>query len=52
MEGETLASDTESASAMSSVTNLLFGSPLNTVLTVICAYFIYKLLKGNSDSGK
>jgi len=51
MEAENIVADTDSESTVSSLTTLLFGSPLNTVLTVICAYFIYKLLKGNSNTG-
>jgi len=38
------------ASLVSSIYSLLFGSPLNTVLTAVCAYLIYKLFKGNSNS--
>jgi membrane-associated progesterone receptor component len=51
MEDASQIPDSESASVMSSLTNLFFGSTVNTVLTVICAYLLYKLLKGSSDSG-
>jgi len=39
------------ASLVSSVTDLLFGSPVHTVLTVVCAFLVYKLFKNSSDSG-
>ncbi|KAI1309487.1 Membrane-associated progesterone receptor component 1 [Halotydeus destructor] len=42
------ASQAPETSLMSSVTDLFFGSPVNTVLTVICAYLVYRLFKGNS----
>jgi len=35
-------------STMSSLQQLLFGSPVNTVLTVVCAYLLYKLIRGNT----
>jgi membrane-associated progesterone receptor component len=40
----------ESTSFMSSAYALLFGSPVNTGLTLICLYLAYKLLRGNSPS--
>jgi len=40
----------ESESLMSSLYTLLFGSPVNTGLTLLCLYLTYKLLKGNSRS--
>jgi len=40
----------DNGSLISSISGMLFGSPLNTVLTAICAYLIYKLFKGNSNS--
>lgn len=39
---------TSDDSTMASVTTLLFGSPVNAVLTVVCAYLLYKLFGGTS----
>jgi membrane-associated progesterone receptor component len=41
----------DDSSLVSTITAVLFGSPVNTVLTAICAYLVYRIFKGNSPSG-
>lgn len=42
----------QSETFWSSTYDLLFGSPLNTGLTILCLYLAYKLLRGDSGSAK
>lgn len=42
----------ESGSFLSSAYTLLFGSTVNTGLTLICIYLVYKLLRGDSKSSQ
>jgi len=43
-----MADKTSDSSDSQSIIGLLFGSPLNTVLTVVIAFLVYKLIKSRS----
>jgi len=45
---EEVNSSSSDEDSTQSITQLLFGSPINTILTVIIAFLIYKLIRGRT----